>query len=80
MEAISTPSMMIWPPEASRILKRLLVRDDFPAPVLPTTPICKEFLGRLVHRVIHGGQAFSPGQVERGGKDGCSIPPPTRVC
>ena len=64
MEAISTPSMMIWPPAASRILKRLFVRDDFPAPVLPTTPICKEVPCRLGHHVIPGGEKCSPGQSE----------------
>jgi hypothetical protein len=41
MEAISIPSMMIWPPADSKILKRQFVRDDFPAPVLPTTPTCE---------------------------------------
>jgi hypothetical protein len=41
MEAISNPSMVIWPPAASKILKRQFVREDFPAPVLPTTPTCE---------------------------------------
>ena len=37
--AMSMPSMYILPRESSTIRKRALKRLDFPAPVLPTTPI-----------------------------------------
>lgn len=37
---ISTLSMMIVPSAASSTRKRQLVREDFPAPVRPTTPTC----------------------------------------
>jgi len=36
--AISTPSIIIDPYEASKILNKLNVIVDFPAPVLPTIP------------------------------------------
>jgi hypothetical protein len=38
---ISTPSICILPFAASIILNNARVKDDFPAPVLPTIPICK---------------------------------------
>lgn len=38
--AMSTSSMMIFPPAASSTRNRQLVREDFPAPVRPTTPTC----------------------------------------
>ena len=37
--AISTLSIKTFPSAASTILKKASVRDDFPAPVRPTTPI-----------------------------------------
>lgn len=37
--AMSSPSMYIEPPAASRMRNRQRVRDDLPAPVRPTTPI-----------------------------------------
>ena len=37
-DAISTPSMRIEPSAASIIRNRAKVKDDFPAPVLPTIP------------------------------------------
>ena len=36
---ISLPSIIIYPLEASKILNKLIVMVDLPAPVLPTTPI-----------------------------------------
>lgn len=42
MLEISTPSMKTEPSAASIILKRQLVRLDFPAPVRPTIPIWKQ--------------------------------------
>ncbi len=36
---MSTPSMIIFPPEASRTLSKERIIVDFPEPVLPTTPI-----------------------------------------
>lgn len=36
---ISTPSIINYPSKDSKILNKLKVTDDFPAPVLPTTPI-----------------------------------------
>lgn len=46
--AISTSSMRIVPPAASSTRKRQLVREDFPAPVRPTTPTCESScLGQL---------------------------------
>lgn len=38
--AMSTPSMVIFPPALSRIRNKANVNDDFPAPVRPTMPIC----------------------------------------
>ena len=38
--AMSTPSMVIFPPAPSRIRNKANVNDDFPAPVRPTMPIC----------------------------------------
>ena len=40
MVEMSTPSIRIFPPAASINLNRPRVNDDFPAPVLPTIPIC----------------------------------------
>ena len=40
--AISIPSIKILPPALSRMRNKAKVRDDFPAPVRPTTPICKK--------------------------------------
>lgn len=36
--AISIPSIKIYPSKDSKILNKLKVIDDFPAPVLPTIP------------------------------------------
>ena len=38
--AISTPSIRIRPPALSRIRNKAKAKDDFPAPVRPTIPIC----------------------------------------
>ena len=43
MVAISTPSMTILPPDFSRIRNNAKAKDDFPAPVRPTMPICRAF-------------------------------------
>ena len=61
MEAMSTPSIVIWPPAASRILKRQFVRDDFPAPVRPTTPICKYSFLHVSSSCNSWGQQLSLG-------------------
>ena len=39
MSEIRTPSITILPPAASISLNNAKVKDDFPAPVLPTIPI-----------------------------------------
>ena len=38
--AISIPSIKILPPALSRMRNKAKVRDDLPAPVRPTIPIC----------------------------------------
>ena len=43
MVAISTPSMTILPPDLSRIQNKAKAKDDFPALVRPTMPICRAF-------------------------------------
>lgn len=40
--AILIPSIIISPTAASLIRNKPKVREDFPAPVLPTIPICRE--------------------------------------
>lgn len=39
---MSIPSIEIFPWDASTILNNANVRDDFPAPVRPTIPICQQ--------------------------------------
>ena len=51
--AISTSSIMIVPPAASSTRKRQLVREDFPAPVRPTTPTCRSsYLDQLTRQML----------------------------
>ena len=40
---ISIPSTMTLPAAGSIILSNPRVKEDFPAPVLPTIPICNQF-------------------------------------
>ena len=40
--AISTPSITIRPPALSRIRNKAKAKDDLPAPVRPTIPICRK--------------------------------------
>ena len=39
--AISTPSITIFPPALSRIRNKAKAKEDLPAPVRPTMPICR---------------------------------------
>lgn len=54
---ISTPSINNYPSNDSKILNRLKVIDDLPAPVLPTTPIFSLEL-TLKFKLVNAGGRF----------------------
>ena len=49
--AISTPSMTIRPPALSRIRNKAKAKDDLPAPVRPTMPICREENNKKIQQI-----------------------------
>lgn len=55
---ISTPSITIEPLDASRILNKHKVTVDFPAPVLPTTPIFS-YRYIITFKPLKAGDKFS---------------------